>query len=92
VAVLRGLIYMLVLQKRELLKYVQKRYRIPGKQLYKGSNALYALQDILSDMLNNAALPLTYLLVNGLDKCTSRMPKLLQIITSNSVGRRSRVK
>jgi hypothetical protein len=92
VAVLRGLIYMLVLQKRELLKYVQERHRILGKQLFEGSNALYALQNILSDMLNDAALPLTYLLVDGLDECTSGMPELLQIITSDSVGRQSRVK
>jgi hypothetical protein len=92
VAVLRGLIYMLVLQKRELLKHVQERHRILGKQLFEGSNALYALQNILSDMLNDAALPLTHLLVDGLDECTSGMPELLQIITSDSVGRQSRVK
>jgi hypothetical protein len=92
VAVLRGLIYMLVLQKRELLKHVQERHRILGRQLFEGSNAIYALQSILSDMLNDAALPLTYLLIDGLDECASGMPELLQIITSDSVGRQSRVK
>jgi hypothetical protein len=91
-SVLRGLIYMLVMQKRELVAHVQKRYEIPGKQLFEGPNAAYALGEILSDMLNDAALPPTYLLVDALDECTSGLSDLLHVITDASIGRQSKVK
>jgi hypothetical protein len=48
---------------------VQKRYEDVGKQLFEGPNAVYALREILSDMLDDASLPPTYLLVDALDEC-----------------------
>jgi hypothetical protein len=92
VSVLRGLIYMLAEQRRDLLRYVQERYEIVGKQLFEGPNAVYALKEILADMLDDASLPPTYLLIDALDECTSGLPELLRIITNTSLGRRSRVK
>lgn len=64
-SVLRGLIYLLVVQIEDLFQHVQKRYRAVGKQLFEGSNAIFALQEILSNILNDASLPTTYLLVDG---------------------------
>jgi hypothetical protein len=92
VSVLRGLVYMLVKQRSSLLQYVQEKYKTAGKQLFEGHNAIYAMGKILSDMLNDASLPPTYLLVDALDECDSGRSELLRIITDASVGRRSRVK
>jgi hypothetical protein len=92
VSVLRGLVYMLVKQRSSLLQYVQEKYKTAGKQLFEGHNAIYAMGGILSDMLNDASLPPTYLLVDALDECDSGRSELLRIITDASVGRRSRVK
>ncbi|KAF2621070.1 Pfs, NACHT and WD domain protein [Macroventuria anomochaeta] len=92
VSVLRGLIYMLITQREELMHPVQKRYEAVGKQLFEGPNAVYALRELLSDMLNNASLPPTYLLVDALDECTSGLSELLHIITDASLGRQSSVK
>jgi hypothetical protein len=92
VSVLRGLIYLLVVQKKSLLQHVLKRYEAVGRQLFESSNAIYALREILSDMLNDDSLPSTCLLVDGLDECTTGLSDLLQIITDHSVGRRSRIK
>ncbi|KAF2621734.1 hypothetical protein BU25DRAFT_353919, partial [Macroventuria anomochaeta] len=39
---LRGLIYMLVIQRGELAGHVQKRYATVGKQLFEGPKAVYA--------------------------------------------------
>jgi hypothetical protein len=91
-SVLRGLVYMLVTQSGDLLRYVQQRYKTVGKQLFEGPNAIYALREVLSDMLNDASLPPTYLLVDALDECTSGLSELLGIITDTSLTRRSRVK
>jgi hypothetical protein len=92
VSVLRGLVYLLVAQKEELVRHVQKRYETVGKQLFEGPNAVYALREMLSDMLNDASLPPTYLLVDALDECTSGLSELLQVITDASIRRRSSVK
>jgi hypothetical protein len=91
-SVLRGLVYMLVTQSGDLLRYVQQRYKTAGKQLFEGPNAIYAMGGILSDVLNDASLPPTYLLVDALDECTSGLSELLGIITDTSLTRRSRVK
>ena len=92
VSVLRGLMYLLVVQRPRLMRHVQKRYETVGKQLFEGSNAIYTLREMLSDMLSDASLPPTYLLVDALDECTSGLSELLHIITDTSLGRRSRVK
>ncbi|KAF5848985.1 hypothetical protein GGP41_010115 [Bipolaris sorokiniana] len=92
VSVLRGLIYMLVDQQMQLMRHVQKRYKAAGKQLFEGANAIYALREILSDILNDPTLPTTYLLVDALDECDSGLPTLLQIITDSNLARRSKVK
>ncbi|CAN9292460.1 unnamed protein product [Alternaria alternata] len=91
-SVLRGLVYMLVTQSGDLLRYVQQPYKTVGKQLFEGPNAIYAMGGILSDVLNDASLPPTYLLVDALDECTSGLSELLRIITDTSLTRRSRVK
>ena len=91
-SVLRGLVYMLVTQREDLLRYVQKRYKAAGRQLFEGPNAVYSLRSILSDMLDDGSLPPTYLLVDALDECTSGLSELLRIITDASLARRSRVK
>jgi hypothetical protein len=92
VSVLRGLVYMLVTQREDLLRHVQKRYKTAGRQMFEGHNAIYALREVLSDMLDDPSLPPTYLLVDALDECTSGLPELLHIITDDSLGQRSRIK
>jgi hypothetical protein len=91
-SVLRGLMYLLVAQRPQLVQHVQEKYKAAGKQLFNGYNGIYSLRSILSDMLNDASLPPTYLLVDALDECTSGLSELLRIIADASLGRRSRVK
>lgn len=92
VSVLRGLVYLLIVQKEELMRHVQKRYESVGRLLFEGPNAVYALREILSDMLNDPAVPPTCLLVDALDECTSGLSELLHIITDASLGRHGKVK
>ncbi|KAF2229457.1 hypothetical protein EV356DRAFT_475377 [Viridothelium virens] len=91
-SVLRGLIYLLVVQRKDLMRHIQKRYKAIGSKLFEGPNAIYALKEILSDILNDSTLPTTYLLVDALDECTSGLSELLHIITADSLAQRSRVK
>jgi hypothetical protein len=43
VSVLQGLIYMLVKRRDSLLQYVYEEYKVAGKQLFDGHNAVYSL-------------------------------------------------
>ncbi|KAF2625734.1 hypothetical protein BU25DRAFT_110101 [Macroventuria anomochaeta] len=92
VSVLRGLLYLLIEQRKDLVRHMQKRFETVGRQLFEGPNAVYALREILSNMLNDAALSPTYLLVDALDECTTGLPELLHVITDTSLGQRLRVK
>jgi hypothetical protein len=91
-SVLRGLIFLLVTEREELMRHVQKRYEAVGKQLFEGPNAIFALRGILSDILNDPSLPTTYLLVDALDECVYGLKDLLHIITDNKIMPGSRVK
>ncbi|KAI4940634.1 hypothetical protein J4E91_011295 [Alternaria rosae] len=92
VSVLRGLIYMLVTQREQLMRHVQQQYKATGSRLFEGPNAIYALKRILSDILNDPTLANTYLLVDALDECDSGRSDLLRIINDGRLAPPSRVK
>jgi hypothetical protein len=89
-SVLRGLIYLLVVQKKELMRHVRKRYEAEGSKMFEGPNAIYALRAVLSEIAHDPDLPRTLLLVDALDECDTGLPELLDII--NSVQQGSKVK
>jgi hypothetical protein len=91
VSVLRGLIYLLVDQQKNLIRHVRKRYDTSGRQLFEDGNALYALSAILSDILHDSSLTRVYLMVDALDECDSELSQLLDLIVRN-ISRPSRVK
>jgi hypothetical protein len=91
-SVLRGLIYLLVDQREGLIRHIQKRHKVAGGKMFEGSNAIYALREILSDILSDSTLPTTYLLIDALDECTSGLSELLHIITDDNLAQKSRVK
>lgn len=82
VSVLRGLIYILVDQEKTLVRHIRKRYDIPEKRLFEDENAMYALQEILMDILTDPSLDSVYLMVDALDECDSKIHDLLKWIIS----------
>ena len=83
-AVLRGLIYSLVKKQPSLLAHVKSQYDHTGKVLFEDINAWNALSSIFTDILKDATLPSTYLIIDALDECTSGLPSLLNLITQVS--------
>ncbi|CAK7230690.1 hypothetical protein SBRCBS47491_007671 [Sporothrix bragantina] len=83
-AVLRGLIYMLVLQRPALISHIRRKYDDAGKRLFEEINAWQALCKILTDMLADEQAANAVLLVDALDECTSGLPELLQFICKPS--------
>ncbi|CAI7588656.1 unnamed protein product [Penicillium manginii] len=83
-AVLRGLIYYLVLKKPALLSHVRAKHEQSGKRLFDDINSWNALTDILTDILNE--LTCTYLLIDALDECTTGLASLIDFIVRQSAA------
>jgi hypothetical protein len=90
-AVLRGLLYMLMHQQPSLTSHVRKKYDYAGKSLFEDANAWVALLEIFADVLQDASLSTTYLVIDALDECVTDLPKLLAFIAKQSSAS-SRVK
>jgi Cdc6-like AAA superfamily ATPase len=91
-SILKGLIYLLVAQEKAMLRHVRKRYDDSGSRVFEGPNAVYTLRLILRDILNDAALPRTYLLIDALDECGEGLQQLLDTITDESFATKSKVR
>jgi len=73
------------------MPHIQKRHDVAGSKLFEGDNSIYALREILSDILNDLPLP-KYLLVDALDEYVTRLADLLHIITDYNLTQRSNIK
>lgn len=83
-AVLRGLIYLLVVQQPSLLSKIRDDYERAGAELFKDANAWFALSRIFTDILQDEALKDACIIIDGLDECSKDLPELLDFIDQNS--------
>ncbi|KAI2764691.1 hypothetical protein DTO012A8_9515 [Penicillium roqueforti] len=83
-AVLRGLIYSLVKKHPSLLSHVKSQYDHAGKALFEDINAWNALSRIFTDILKDATLLSTYLIIDAVDECTTGLSSLLDLIAQAS--------
>lgn len=83
-AVLRGLIYLLVIQRPPLVSYIEEKYDHAGKPLFEDGNAWQALSKIFTAMLEDPLLDDALLIVDALDECTTDQEKLLDLIIRSS--------
>jgi WD40 repeat protein len=91
-AVLRGLMYQLLMQQRFLISHLREQYDKAGRQLFEDVNAFDALSKIFADMLDDSRLTKVYLIVDALDECDSGFVLLLDVIVRNASTSSSRVK
>lgn len=83
-AVLRGLIYLLVVQQPSLISHIRKKHDYAGKRLFEDGNAWEALSKILAAMLNDPSLDGAILIIDALDECKINRHQLLDFITKPS--------
>ena len=91
-AVLRALIYQLLVQQRSLISHLREQYDTAGRQLFEGDDAFYALRDIFIKILHDPCLTRVYLVVDALDECESGLSQVLDLIVRNTSISSSRVK
>lgn len=83
--VLRGLLYLLLLQKPALVQHVRKKYdKAENKVLFEDANAWFVLTKIMTSVLQDETLPIIYLIVDALDECITDLSKLLSFIVKQS--------
>ncbi|KAL0935475.1 Vegetative incompatibility protein HET-E-1-like protein 15 [Colletotrichum truncatum] len=79
-AVLRGLIYLLLCQRKSLLARVREKYDHAGKSLFEDVNSWDALSRMLFVILQDPSLRNTYLIIDALDECETGLDQLLHLI------------
>ncbi|KAM9874159.1 hypothetical protein BJF96_g573 [Verticillium dahliae] len=89
-AVLRSLIYFLIIQNPPLISYVQDQYDYAGKLLFEDANAWVALSRMLSRMLDDTILEDKILIVDALDECVTDLQRLLKFIYESSSSSRAK--
>jgi hypothetical protein len=90
-AVLRGLIYQLLVQQQPLISHVCRKYDEAGPKLFEGNNAFFALSNIFTNMLQDPSLKRMYLIVDALDECESELSQFLDLIVRSASHSSSRV-
>ncbi|RAH82833.1 hypothetical protein BO86DRAFT_427657, partial [Aspergillus japonicus CBS 114.51] len=90
-AVLRGLIWMILRQKKSLILHLTKAFTDLGPVLFEDHTAFYNLKRVFSNMLEDQGLGRIYLVVDGLDECRREEPglsQLLELVAETSTNRR----
>ncbi|KAL6810607.1 WD40-repeat-containing domain protein [Trichoderma camerunense] len=89
-AVLRGLIYMIIMQRPALISHVRKKYDHSGKKLFEDGNSWEALSKTLLAILNDPSLTDAILIIDALDECVEGLSRLLEFINQASCSSRAK--
>ncbi|KAK0719663.1 hypothetical protein B0H67DRAFT_642995 [Lasiosphaeris hirsuta] len=82
VAVLKGLIYLLLVQDVSLVSYLKSDYNRMDKKAYDSANAnaFDALSNVFRHMIQHSQSETVYLAVDALDECEDGLPDLLSLV------------
>ncbi|KAJ8129608.1 hypothetical protein O1611_g4022 [Lasiodiplodia mahajangana] len=81
-AVLRSLIWLLLLQQPHLISHLLPKYKISGPSLFTDLNSFVALSEVFKNMLKDDQLSPVYLAVDALDECSEGRADLITLISS----------
>lgn len=82
-AVLRSLIWLLLLQQPCLISHLLQKYEKSGADVFAGRNAFYALSDAFQNMLKDPQLSPVYFAVDALDECEQGLSDLIYLISTS---------
>jgi hypothetical protein len=82
-AVLRSLIWLLLLQQPCLISHLLQKYKESGADLFRDKNAFYALSEAFRNMLKDPQLSPVYLAVDALDECAQGQSDLIHLISTS---------
>ncbi|ATZ48865.1 hypothetical protein BCIN_04g00830 [Botrytis cinerea B05.10] len=79
--VLRSLLWMLLIQQKDLISHLHTKYKNAGDSLFTGSTTNTALLGIFQNIFQDPLLQRTYLIIDALDECDKDLNDLLQLIS-----------
>lgn len=82
-AVLRSLIWLLLLQQPYLISHLLQKHKESGADLFTGRNALYALSEAFRNMVKDPRLSPVYFAVDALDECEQGQSDLIHLISTS---------
>jgi hypothetical protein len=82
-AILRSLVWMLLIQQPDLICHIQASYEYSGSALFTDGNAFVALSDAFKSMLQDPRLLPIYFIVDALDECEQRLDGLVRLISTS---------
>ena len=83
-AVLRGLLYQLIMRRPQLISYLRKEYDHSGSKFFEGGNSFFALSRILKTVIEDPRCPKAYLIIDALDECSKQQHDLLKLISESA--------
>ncbi|CAG8089703.1 unnamed protein product [Penicillium salamii] len=90
-AVLRSLIWLLLLQQPHLFSHILQDYKTSGADIFGDTNAFWSLCRVFKGMLKDPTLGPTYLMIDALDECNKTASdradlRVLKELISDSLG------
>jgi hypothetical protein len=82
-AVLRSLIWLLLLQQPCLISHLLQKYKESGADLFRDRNAFIALSEVFRNMLKDPQLSPVYLAIDALDECAQGRSDLIHLISTS---------
>lgn len=79
-AILRSLLWMLLVQQPRLIQHLRAKHKYAGSSLFTDSNAFSAMSEAFESMLKDPALAPAYFVVDALDECDGTRDDLIQLI------------
>lgn len=86
-AILRSLVYLLIVQQTSLVSHVQAKFDVAGQNLFADRNAWVAICEIFTNMLMDINSPRVFLVVDALEHCKWGQASLLKLIIRSSSPR-----
>ncbi|KAI0411466.1 WD40-repeat-containing domain protein [Xylaria grammica] len=80
-AVLRSLIWLLLLQQRHLISHLLREYKDSGASLFTDQNSFFALSEVFKNMLKDDKLLPVYFAIDALDECLEGREQLIALIS-----------
>ena len=82
-AVIRSLIWLLLIQQPKLSSHLLPKYEHRGADLFTDQNAFFALSEVFRNILQDPHLSTVYLAVDALDECETDLPRLIELISTS---------
>ncbi|KAK4233014.1 hypothetical protein C8A03DRAFT_39311, partial [Achaetomium macrosporum] len=82
-AILRSLLWLLLIQQPHLISHLRLKHKNTGPALFRGDTAFIALSNVFKSMLKDPGFSAVYFVIDALDECEQGLADLIQLISTS---------